>query len=112
SRMSKRALGANWQRFVIENILEQNKIPSRTPFKKLPDPIKKHILWGDKERQLHVTDGDWEGNTYFEGVIPRLERLYYETESDFIRHELSKYMTEKPCPVCKGTRLRVEALAV
>ena len=123
SRMSKRALGANWQRFVIENILEQNKIPSRTPFKKLPEHIKKHVLYGDpsshkatngqaKPEPTYVTDGQWEGKTYFPGIIPRLERLYYETDSDFIRHELSKYMTEQPCPVCNGARVRQEARVV
>lgn len=112
SRMARRALGANWQRFVIENILKQNNVLPRTPFKKLSEEVKKHVLYGDKEQKLHITDGAWEGNTYFEGVIPRLERLYYETDSDFIRHELSKYMLEKPCPVCKGARLRQEALAV
>jgi excinuclease ABC subunit A len=112
SQMSKRALGANWQRFVTTNILEQHGVPARTPFKKIPEHVQKYILYGDKSKELHVTDGDWEGKTYFEGVIPRLERLYYETDSEFIRHELSKYMTEKPCPVCKGARLRQEALAV
>lgn len=112
SKMARRALGANWQRFVIQNILEQNSIQARTPFKKIPSNIQQHILYGDKEQQLHVTDGEWEGKTFFEGIIPRLERLYYETDSDFIRHELSKYMTEKPCPVCKGARLCAEARAV
>ena len=49
--------------------------------------------------------------TEFEGVIPNLERRYQETESDYVRGEIERYMTTIPCPVCKGKRLRPEALA-
>ncbi|MFA6352678.1 MAG: excinuclease ABC subunit UvrA [Candidatus Paceibacterota bacterium] len=112
SRMGRRALGANWQRFVTETIIRDSGLSPRTPFGKLPKEVQDKILYGDKENYTHLKDGDWEGKTLFEGIIPRLERLYYETESDFIRQELSKYMLEKTCPVCNGSRLREEALAV
>ncbi|MEK7077697.1 MAG: excinuclease ABC subunit UvrA, partial [Patescibacteria group bacterium] len=59
------------------------------------------ILYGDKDR---------DGN--FEGVIPNLLRRYKETESDFTRAEIERYMLEKICPVCQGARLKPEALAV
>lgn len=112
SRVAKRALGVNWQRFVTLNILEDLGISPRTPFGKLPLEVQQKILYGDKNNYIYLKDGDWEGKTLFEGIIPRLERLYYETDSDFIRSELSKYMTEKVCTVCGGSRLRKEALAV
>lgn len=112
SHIGKRSLGVNWQRFVTETILKQNNISVRTPFKDIPKTIRDLILYGDKENKIHLEDGDWEGQTFFEGVIPRLERLYYETDSEFIRHELSKYMVEKTCPACNGARLKPEVLAV
>ncbi len=55
------------------------------------------------------------GRTYhttFEGVVPNLERRYHETDSDFVRREIAKYMAEHQCPVCNGKRLKPEMLAV
>jgi len=51
-------------------------------------------------------------DTTFEGVIPNLERRFRETSSEFIRSRIGEYMSDRPCPTCKGTRLRPEALAV
>ncbi len=48
----------------------------------------------------------------FEGVIPNLERRFRETQSEYIRNKISEFMTDRPCPTCKGERLRPEALAV
>ncbi|HEX9074157.1 MAG TPA: excinuclease ABC subunit UvrA [Anaerolineae bacterium] len=53
-----------------------------------------------------------EYETTFEGVIPNQLRRYKETDSDYIRQEIEQFMTSRPCPVCKGQRLRPEALAV
>src|SRR5207237_829311 len=50
--------------------------------------------------------------TSYEGIIPNLERRYRETESEFIRAEIERLMSTKPCPVCKGKRLKPEYLAV
>lgn len=68
-----------------------------TPFKDIPKDIKKLVLFGDKE---------------FEGVVPNLERRFRETESEFIKTEINKYMSVQPCPGCKGMRLKAESLAV
>jgi excinuclease ABC subunit A len=62
-------------------------------------------LQGRKERQTSY-------QTAFEGVIPNLERRYRETSSEYIRNKIAEYMSDRPCPTCKGTRLRREALAV
>ncbi len=112
SQMGRRALGANWQKFVTETIVKDKGYSQRTPFKDLSKEVQDLILFGSGENYIELADGDWEGKTQFEGIIPRLERLYYETDSEFIRQELSKYMREKICPVCNGARLRPEALAV
>jgi len=113
SRMGRRALGASWQEFVTETILKQHGYKTSTPFDQLSPEVQKIILYGSADgQQTDLEYGEWKGKTVFEGVIPRLERLYYETDSDFIRHELSRYMEEKVCPVCHGSRLRSESLAV
>ena len=54
----------------------------------------------------------YEVNKPFEGVIPNLERRYKETESDWAREEIARFMSETPCAACGGKRLKPEALAV
>lgn len=72
-----------------------------TPFNKLPKNIKKIVLHGD---------GDSGGD--FEGVIHNLERRFRETESEYIKTEINKYMSVLPCPACRGKRLAPLPLAV
>jgi len=74
-----------------------------TPFKKLPKQVQKLVLYGGN---VHV----W-GKPY-EGIIPHLERLFHQTDSDFLKEEINKYMSSLPCPQCKGARLKPESLAV
>ncbi|HSW71173.1 MAG TPA: excinuclease ABC subunit UvrA, partial [Gammaproteobacteria bacterium] len=78
------------------------------PFAKLPKKIQEIILYGSSEPIRFTYSG--ESGRYskvypFEGVIPNLERRYRETESDFVREELSKYLIAKPCEACQGARL-------
>jgi excinuclease ABC subunit A len=73
-----------------------------TPFKDLTPEIKKLVLYGEEP-------GRWGS---FEGVVPNLERRFRETESEFIKTEINKYMSVKPCPECGGLRLKKESLAV
>lgn len=60
---------------------------------------------------MHGTDkkGDLGTSTWFEGVIPNLKRRFENTESEWVKQRLNQYMSEQPCKVCKGTRLRKEA---
>ncbi|OGX01038.1 MAG: excinuclease ABC subunit A [Omnitrophica bacterium RIFCSPLOWO2_02_FULL_45_16] len=69
-----------------------------TPFKDLSKDIKKLVLYGETGS--------------FEGVIPNLERRFRETESEFIKTEINKYMSVQPCHGCEGMRLKAESLAV
>src|SRR5690606_16349900 len=51
-------------------------------------------------------------NRRFEGVIPRMERIYMETKSNYMRTYIGKFMSNHACPVCRGSRLRPESLSV
>lgn len=79
-----------------------------TPFNKLGKEIQRAILYGTDE----VISNRMHGRKPFEGVIPHLERLFNETESDYLKEEISKFMSSLPCPLCKGARLKKESLAV
>src|SRR6185369_10299530 len=75
-----------------------------------------YVLYAKKDEKVIVRYRTERGeNTYkatFEGVVTNLERRYRETDSDYIKTELEKYMVNRPCPTCKGKRLRPEILAV
>jgi excinuclease ABC subunit A len=71
------------------------------------------ILYGAPDASISIKGpGGRVYRTTYEGVIPNLERRYRETDSEFVRHEIEKYMAERECPVCQGKRLKPEILAV
>lgn len=74
-----------------------------TPFNKLPKKTQEIILYGSGKEDL---------DKYFEGVIPNLERRFKHTESEYIKNFIHSYMSMHPCPQCKGSRLKKEALSV
>ncbi|HXC41858.1 MAG TPA: excinuclease ABC subunit UvrA, partial [Burkholderiales bacterium] len=83
------------------------------PFEKLPENIQNIVLNGTKEK-IPFSYLNERGRTTikehaFEGIIPNLQRRYKETDSVVVREELAKYLNDKPCPACNGTRLRAEA---
>ncbi|MHB8809582.1 MAG: excinuclease ABC subunit UvrA [Desulfobulbaceae bacterium] len=86
------------------------------PFKSLPDRIQEIILYGSGQEliEFHYRKGrrNLVSHAAFEGVIPQLDRRFHETASPMIREELGRYISEQPCPVCDGARLKPEALAV
>ena len=87
------------------------------PWKSLPLKARQVVLFGtDREIKMRY-ESDNNRNIYqfsrkFEGAIPNLMRRYKETESDYIRYEIEKYMSILPCPACQGARLKPESLAV
>jgi excinuclease ABC subunit A len=87
-----------------------------TPWKKLPKKIKDVILYGSGDEMIDfsvsVEDRAWKDRRPFEGIIPNLDRRFHETDSDAMREEFQKYMNFRPCPKCKGTRLRDEPLNI
>jgi excinuclease ABC subunit A len=71
------------------------------------------ILYGAGDTDISMRGpGGRTYHTTYEGVIPNMERRYHETDSDFVRKEIEKYMAERECPVCHGKRLKPEILAV
>ena len=87
-----------------------------TPFNKISPEGQKAIFYGTNgERIKIIRQNEYGSGTYmaeFEGIINNLERRYKETTSDWSRREIEQYMTESPCPDCKGARLKPGALAV
>ena len=104
-----------WQ--LVEAVAEQYHIDLDAPVRSLPREKVDKILYGTKGSNVvvHLDGRNDRHATYqtpFEGVIGNLERRYRETNSDYIRNKISEFMSDRPCQVCKGTRLRPEVLAV
>lgn len=86
------------------------------PYKSLPEDFKRALMWGSGETEIEFNF--WRGGKMskitrpFEGVIPNLERLYQESESEFTRNRLKGFMSPQFCDACGGQRLKPEILAV
>ncbi len=93
-------------RRLLRNLAEQHGFSLDTPFKNLTKEQRDLILYGEEEGALRSR---WH---VFEGVIPNLERRFRETESEYMKEEINKFMDLNPCEKCKGKRLKPEALAV
>ncbi len=103
---------------MLEAISQRHHIPFDVPVSELSKHQRDIILYGDQRestisiRYVNNDGHDRAFQTNYEGVIPNLQRRYRETTSDYIRNELERYMTSRPCPTCEGKRLRPEALAI
>jgi len=84
------------------------------PFSKLPKRFQRTVLEGSGDTEIEFSYVNSRGSVYsrkhvFEGVLPNMERRYRETDSQMVREELSKNLTEQPCPNCHGSRLKESA---
>ncbi|MGA2788663.1 MAG: excinuclease ABC subunit UvrA, partial [Verrucomicrobiota bacterium] len=101
---------------MLRSIAAHFKVSLETPWKNLPDEFKKVLLHGSGEAEVDFNF--WRGGSQhtisrpFEGVLPNLERLFTESESEFVRNRIKPYMSPQFCDVCKGRRLKPEILAV
>ncbi len=107
----------SWYGRTIIKVCEENNINPRLPIKNLTEAQKKILLYGTGVREYKVEGTNRFGHEThiwqrFEGVANNLERRYAETESDWARDEIKKYMREKLCPACLGTRLKKESLSI
>ncbi len=87
------------------------------PVKSLSKEQLDVVLYGTRGREIPIKYKSVRGHEFtfardFEGVVGNLERRYRETNSEYIRERITEYMSDKPCPTCKGRRLRPEAIAV
>ncbi|MEI8143457.1 MAG: excinuclease ABC subunit UvrA [Candidatus Berkelbacteria bacterium] len=97
-----------WHLRIIEAMADKYNIDLVQPISKMTKEELRLILWGTGDQIYKI--GGYE--TKYEGVIPNMERRYKETDSDYIRHEIEKYMVVKTCPVCEGKKLKKEILGV
>ena len=102
---------------LLEQFCEAAGINMDTPFNKLSQKQQQQVLYGNGDQTFHFHyENDFGGvrdvDVPFEGVINNIKRRYKETNSDFTREQMRKYMTELPCPACHGYRLNQRALAV
>ena len=84
------------------------------PYDELPEAVRQAILHGSGDDEIAFTYTNERGRKMvrkhpFEGVVPNLDRRFKETDSVVVREELAKLRSQRPCPVCEGTRLRTEA---
>ncbi|MDP3481408.1 MAG: excinuclease ABC subunit UvrA [Desulfoprunum sp.] len=100
---------------ILAAVAEHYSFSLDTPFVELSAKAQKAILYGSGKEDIRfqyrnerrtMTD-----ERTFEGVIPQLDRRFHETQSNMIREELGKFMNEQTCPLCRGARLKAEALA-
>lgn len=101
---------------LLEGLAGDLKFSMKTPWRKLSAKAKEAVLHG-YEYEIHVKYRNRYGrvrnySTGFEGVVPFIQRRHSETDSDYSREKYEAYMRETPCPVCKGSRLKPEVLAV
>jgi excinuclease ABC subunit A len=107
----------SWYAKLLEALAERYGFSLDVPVKKLKPEHIDLILRGNKGETITVRGENQYGRvreyqTSFEGVIPNLERRYKETDSDYMRQEIERYMANRPCTVCQGQRLKPAALAV
>ncbi len=107
----------SWYGRTIMQVCLDNSINPRTPLKSLDEKEKNILLYGTGSREYKVEGTNRFGRQTFiwqrfEGVANNLERRYQETESDWAREEIKKYMRERVCPDCRGTRLKKESLSI
>ena len=97
---------------LLDALHKKYKIPLSKPWHTLTQQQKDIILYGSGDEPIKI---NWNGFVYekpYEGVIPNIERRWRESDSEAVRAELAKYQSEKPCPVCHGKRLNIQALCV
>ncbi|MBO4480218.1 MAG: excinuclease ABC subunit UvrA [Alphaproteobacteria bacterium] len=97
---------------LLDALHRQYKIPLSKPWHTLTQEQKDIVLYGTGDKPIKI---NWNGFVYekpFEGVVPNIERRWRESESEMMRSELAKYQSEKPCPVCHGKRLNIQALCI
>jgi excinuclease ABC subunit A len=107
---------AIYYKAMLRSIAAHFDVSTETPYKDLPENFRKVLMNGSGENNIEFKF--WRGGKIssidrpFEGVLPNLERLATESESEFIRNRLKVYMAPEFCDACKGRRLKPEILAV
>ncbi len=109
--------GSGFYESVIQAIADRYEIPTDVPWQELTTEQQDYFLYGTGGDKVYVQYRNRMGRrrSYmidFEGIVSSLERRYRETDSGTQRERIEEYMSFRPCPVCKGARLKPEVLAV
>jgi len=102
-----------WYMKRLQAVGDRHRFSLRVPVRELSEDAIEKILYGTGDEKYRVSLGD--GRAYdaaYEGVIPNLERRYKETDSDFMRKDIERFMRERQCTACHGARLKPVVLAV
>ena len=113
---SRASAQSGWHGRILEAVFERFGEDTAAPFAELSDELRQAVLYG-LEEPITI---EWENQrgrrrtyeTQFEGVVNNLARRHRETDSDWSRSEIERYMTAVPCAACRGARLKPESLAV
>jgi excinuclease ABC subunit A len=102
---------------LLETVCKYFGIDMDKPWSKLSKQHRDVLLYGTGDKKIRFGYKNQYGHARwyeapFEGVVANLQRRYEETQSDYLKAELERYMSDKPCPTCKGRRLKPESLAV
>ena len=101
---------------LLTSLAAHFKVDMKTPVRRLPKVFVEALLHGSDEPLRVSYHNKWGAlrayETRFEGVLRQLERRYKETDSEYVREEIERFMTSLPCPACRGTRLKPESLSV
>ncbi len=108
---------SNYYEQMTQAIADKWEVDMNTAWEDLPEDVRGCFLNGTNGERVYVSYRNRYGRrrsymTNFEGIVPNLERRYRETDSDWSREKIEEYMTLRPCPACRGARLRPESLAV
>ena len=103
----------NWYMKKLQAVAERYKFSLHVPTSELTAEQLNLIMYGTGNEKYRVSLGLGRSfETTYEGVVPNLERRHKETDSDFIRRDIERFMQERPCYTCKGRRLKPEVLAI
>jgi excinuclease ABC subunit A len=113
---AKTGVASPYYEQTLESLAKHYKISMKTPWEKLPKHVQLALLYGSGDEDVTFTYWDGARNYTtekpFEGVIGNIQRRFKETDSDWVREELSRYQGAHPCEACHGYRLKPQALAV
>jgi excinuclease ABC subunit A len=106
----------SWSQQYLRSVAKKFKINPDRPLGELTPEQLDVLLYGTKGEKIEISyqgpDREFRHSTAFEGVAHNLERRYRETQSEYMRREIEKFMSVKPCTACKGARLKKESLSV
>jgi len=103
----------NWYMKKLQAVAEKHGFSLHIPTGQLTKEQIDLVMYGTGSEKYRVALGGGRSfETTYEGVVPNLERRHKETDSDFVRRDIEKFMQEKPCHACGGLRLKPEVLAI